>query len=72
MFGMKNKLDGVNGRFHIAEETNDDVTAGTHVTRHKEKMKQKISEYGKTSLSVMKNNWHTQEKGENNSWRNNS
>ena len=37
MFGMKNKLDGVNGRFHIAEENNEDVTAGTHVTRHKEK-----------------------------------
>ena len=34
---MKNKLDGVNGRFHIAEENNEDVTAGTHVTRHKEK-----------------------------------
>lgn len=37
MFGMKNKLDRINGRFNIAEENNEDITAGTHVKRHKEK-----------------------------------
>ena len=34
---MKNKLDRINGIFNIAEEDNEDVTAGTHITRHKEK-----------------------------------
>ena len=39
MFGMKNKLDRINGIFNIAEEDNEDVTAGAHITRHKEKQK---------------------------------
>ena len=34
---MKNKLDRINGRFNIAEDS-EDVTSGTHITRHKEKI----------------------------------
>ena len=36
MSEMKNKLDRINGRFNIAEDS-EDVTSGTHITRHKEK-----------------------------------
>lgn len=49
---MKNKLDRINGRCNIAEDS-EDITSEFHITRHKEKQKVKVSEYGKTSLSVI-------------------
>lgn len=52
---MKNKLDGTNGRFNIAEEKIREYedAARTHKTRNKKK-KQRISVCGKNSLNVRK------------------
>lgn len=58
---MKNKLDGTNGGFNIAEKKISEYvdTARTHKTRNEKQNKKRISKCEKTSLRVMKNNWHT-------------